>query len=78
MSAPNMMRTTPCVHCDGFGKVERINPAWLRFMRERAGITLRAMAKRMGYSPCFVSDVERGRRAVPDAWRAEYAKLRCP
>ena len=69
------MRATPCVHCGGAGYVVRVNPTWLRSTRERAGISLREMARRIGVSAPYVCDVEHGRRAVPDSWRAEYAKV---
>lgn len=71
---PSVMRTIHCISCNGRGHVVRLNPAWLRFMREKAGISLRAMARHLGVSPAYVCDVEHGLRAVPDAWRAEYAK----
>lgn len=42
--------------------VRRVNPAWLREKRKAAGITLRGMAKTLGFSAAFISDIELGRR----------------
>lgn len=36
-----------------------------RELREAARVTLRAVAKHMGWSPAYVSDIERGRRTPP-------------
>ncbi len=75
---PSTTRTFECVYCGGKGTITRTNPAWLRYIRERAGVTLRGMAKRLGVSAAYVCDVEKGRRAIPDSWRAEYVKARKP
>ena len=53
-----------------------INGEWLRFERETAGLTLREMARRLGYSAPYVSDVERNRRNCTSKIRAAYEALR--
>jgi DNA-binding transcriptional regulator YiaG len=40
--------------------VESINPAWVREMRRRSGLSLRATAKVMGLSHTYLSDIENG------------------
>ncbi|HYN07412.1 MAG TPA: helix-turn-helix transcriptional regulator [Vicinamibacterales bacterium] len=40
------------------------NPAYLRQAREQAGVSLRAMARAVGYSAPYVSDLERGHREL--------------
>jgi len=42
--------------------VKTINPKWLREQRKRKGMSLREMARKLGYSAAFISDVELGRR----------------
>jgi predicted transcriptional regulator len=54
-----------CEHCDGTGLVTVIHFRWLRWKRERAGISLREMARRLGFSAAYVSDFERGNRQPP-------------
>ena len=71
---PEVARSFKCVHCTGRGEVVRMNPAWLRWKRESAGMSLRAMARYLGVSAPYVSDVERGRRSIPDSWRAQYVR----
>lgn len=54
----------PCPHCGGTGEVwydERAG-ALLRGMRERTGLTAKDVAARLGISPQYLSDLERGRR----------------
>jgi DNA-binding transcriptional regulator YiaG len=58
--------------CCGHAK-HVINGAWLRWFRESAGLGLRAMARRVGLSAAYLSDVERGRRNVSP--RVENAYL---
>jgi transcriptional regulator with XRE-family HTH domain len=41
---------------------DRVLGAEMRKRRERAGLSLRNMAKRCGWSPPYVSDLELGRR----------------
>lgn len=51
-----------CHHCDGNGTIREINPAWLREVRKKKGISIRQMAKKLKLSAPFISDVELGRR----------------
>ena len=56
-----------CPRCYGAGYLHRISGAWLRRVRTARGVTLRAVARRVGVSATFLSDVERGRRWInPD------------
>jgi transcriptional regulator with XRE-family HTH domain len=56
------------------------NPAYLRQAREQAGVSLRAMARAVGYSAPYVSDLERGHRELSptmlDQFEHAIARLR--
>ncbi len=62
MTSPRKFTDTLCHLCGSPRAV--VNPAWLRAKRERAGVSLREMAKRLKISPPYLSDVELGRRNV--------------
>ena len=64
-----------CDHCNGKGAVERVNPKWLREMRVTAGTSLRAMARTIGVSAPFLSDVELGRRNANVAILKAYGAI---
>jgi predicted transcriptional regulator len=55
----------PCKTCSGTGKMvdDAQVGTHLRGIRTKAGISLRDMAKRLGCTPPYVSDLENGRRA---------------
>jgi predicted transcriptional regulator len=55
--------------------IERVNPAWLRWKRETAGVSLRSVARRLDLSAPYISDIERGNRACPDDVRFMYEAL---
>lgn len=64
----------PCPRC---GHAESIvNPGWLRSERQQAGLTLREMARRLGFSAPYISDIEHGRRAALPKIVAAYEALR--
>jgi len=63
-----------CPTC-GEGQIEKVNPVWLRHVREQAGVTLRAMAKRAGVSAPYLCDIEHERRNCPQRVYVEYLKL---
>ena len=67
-----MSKTRRCRRCQGTGEEpDHVTiGANLRSSRERAGITLREMARRLGYSPPYISDRELGRRA----WRPQLLR----
>ncbi len=44
----------------------------LRAKRERAKMSLRTVAAKLGFSAAYVSDLERGKRAWTDAKVADY------
>lgn len=64
-----------CGFCCGTGEIEVLDPRWLREVREGAGVSVREMARRLGHSAPYVSDVERGKRNVPRDWLAIYRRL---
>lgn len=73
-----MNQTKRCETCKGSGRVP--NPvavgASMRRRRERAGIGLREMARRVNMTAAYLSDLELGRRAWRNTrLRAEYEAL---
>lgn len=72
MSAPEKYANN-CPQCGGTGKV--LNPTWLRARRIAAGITLREMADRIGYSAPYLCDIELGRRHCTTRVAAAYEAL---
>ena len=71
--SPKGWRPRPCTRC---GQEERVyRPAWLRAVRERAGVTLREFCRRLGKNPSFISNVETGKVHCPVWLSEEYEKL---
>lgn len=64
-----------CSHCGGTGEIRAVNPAWLRFVRWRAKVSLRTMAARLSFSAADICDIEHGRRAVSAKIHEAYKKL---
>lgn len=56
----------------------KVTGALMREARIRSGISLREMARRLGYSAPFVSDLELGRRNWTEELEAKYAAILCP
>lgn len=69
---PNVTRQ--CRYCKGTGR--ELDPieigAVMRDWRKKAKKTLREVAKAMGYSPPYISDLELGRRAWTDELVGKY------
>lgn len=65
-----------CPRCHGDGQIRLVNPRWLRETRERAGLTLREMARRLDFSAAYVCDIEHGRRACSTAIHDVYRSLK--
>ena len=51
-----------CPRCNGAGYMGAVNGKKLRAERKMAGITLREVARVVGISAAFLSDIELGRR----------------
>lgn len=64
-----------CPHCRGKGETFGPAPGELRRHRESLGLSLREVARRLGYSPPYISDVELGRRGVTASVLSGYAAL---
>lgn len=71
-----MFVTHTCQKCSGAGRVSAINGACARWLREKSGVGLREMARRLGVSAAYVSDAERGRRTFPAEWVTSYGSMR--
>jgi len=63
-----------CLHCGS--KVKQVSGPWLRERRQVAGLSLREMARQVGFSAPYLSDIERGNRNPPAAVIAAYEELR--
>lgn len=70
----NVSLKRPCSHCGGSG-VE-LSPVkignHMRSMREKAKISLRSVASKLGISPPYLSDLERGNRCFSEEMIARY------
>jgi hypothetical protein len=63
----------PCPTCGSPQVI--VSGAWLRYMRERAGLTLREMARRLEFSAAYLCDIEHNRRHGSPEIRAAYEGL---
>lgn len=63
-------RETPCTVC-GTPRAF-VDGAWLREQRKAAGLTLREVARRLGYTASYVCDVELNRRYASADLTARY------
>lgn len=79
MNAKLPPQTIPahCTRCGSLLPSGEYNPEWVRFTRLTAGVSMRELARRIGISAPYLSDIEHGRRkcpervaqAVRDLWR---------
>lgn len=69
-------KTEKCPHCEGTGlKFDHAAiGAYQKALRIKAGKSLREVAKKMGVSAPYVSDLERGRRNWTDEKVGQYRK----
>lgn len=72
---PPRLVTETCTRCKGKGKWVRPNGVWLRWKRQQAGVTLREMGRRLGYTQAHLSLFELGDVDAPMSVLAEYDKL---
>jgi len=63
-----------CSKCGG--PTKQISPEWLRARRLASGLTLTALAKRLGLSKAYLCDVELGRRRATPQIAAGYNALK--
>lgn len=63
-----------CPRCGGSGEVEDegVLGMKMRVLRKDAGVTLREMARRIGVSASYLSDLELGRRRWSPRFRSAY------
>ena len=64
-----------CPCCGGTGKLSQIDGAALRKVREGTGISLRALARQLGFSAAYLSDIELGRRMCTGRILEAYKRL---
>lgn len=64
-----------CKMCGGTGRVSVIDFQSLRHARSQAGISLRELARQLGLSAPYISDIELGRRACPLRVEQAYRNL---
>lgn len=65
-----------CPHCRGRGETFVPAAGELRRRRESEGLSLREVARRLGFSAPYLSDVELGRRNATEAILGAYECLR--
>lgn len=66
-----------CPRCHGKGTVEddRVVGAYMRNLRKGIPMTLRGMARQLGFSPAYLSDLELGRRRWTTKLRQAYERF---
>ena len=64
-----------CQHCGGAGRLSVVCHESIRKRRKAAGISLREMARRTGFTAPYISDVERGRRTCTGKIEKAYKAL---
>lgn len=59
-----------CQFCYGRGQVKRVDGRSIRRIREAAKITMTSMANRLGISPTYLGEMERGGKRMSEelAW----------
>lgn len=72
---PIFYDTKACPRCGGSGKVSPQNGGRLRLYRESKRVSLRKMAKMLGISPMYLSQIERGLKPFPDKYVGKYQDL---
>lgn len=65
----------PCPKCHGTGKVEVIDPAWLRTWREAHNVTRKDFAALTGLSYMYVTSIENGQANCTPNILAHYLKI---
>ena len=55
--------------------MDKRTPSLIRSIRERNGITLSQLAKKVGKTPSYISDIERGNRRGTYATIAKIAEV---
>lgn len=73
MSAPRKFTHGACPTCGSPRTV--VNGAWLRERREAAGLSLRALGARLGFSAVYLGDIELNRRNCTPKIREAYEAL---
>lgn len=58
--------TRPCPRCNGAGSEKYVDGLVLRHAREKAGVSLRQMARELSLSAMYLSDVERNHRSATE------------
>lgn len=72
---PATGQTQPCPRCKGTGRIPDPHAigAAMKARRIAARLTLREVARRMGFTAPYISDLENGRRPWNDVALARYA-----
>jgi predicted transcriptional regulator len=71
-----LMTVAVCPKCGGSGQIEVPNRTALKEVREKYGMSVRGLARGVGYSAAFISDVELGRRNCPYLLMQAYEAMR--
>lgn len=68
--------TIKCRACNGTGTHVVADPESLKQARVKAGISLRQLADKLGFTAPYLSDIERGRRACTFIIESAYNELK--
>ncbi len=71
MANPKEKRVVKCPTCGG--KREVVNGRWLAWVRNKAGMTMRDVAKKAKVSAPFINDIEHNKRSCTRKVRMVYA-----
>lgn len=74
MKRGNGVRQATCASCSGTGQVIMVSGEWARQQRRMARLSLREVARRMGFSAPYICDLELGRRPMSGGLWERYSK----
>jgi ribosome-binding protein aMBF1 (putative translation factor) len=76
MNPPTSRNCRACPRCGGSGSVldDRAVGAEMRARREKTGISLRELARRIKWSATYVSDLELGHKVWTEQKRTRYER----
>ncbi len=73
MRKPAQWKKSTCGTCGSV--VNTLNYRWCRWAREKAGVGLRELSRRLSVSPSYIHDIEVGRRGITKKIVEAYCKL---
>lgn len=71
----NFYKPVLCSCCGGTGKRDEIDGAALRAVRVKVGVSVWQLAKQLGFSAAYLSDIELGKRGCSARIEQVYERL---